>query len=271
LPLELRPGVIVPIPCRACGKGIVLFEIQEGTHSVACPLCNVSTQVEVVPEGDRWRLKTSGETETTPALAEVTAAIVSPETTGKIGPLPVPDEEKVMAKQKLTPEKREALRKELKAKIKAGLSRVEILKSLADRYGISTEAMRWYWNAASANGTPKKVAPAAKSKPAKTKSRRPAPKAPTKKAIHKTRVTKVRAAKPSQNGSSLQLPSILAQHTEKEFKRFLAAKKLVPHLEAATRREQELRKSVKSLSRELRAESSKTRKLQRQIRNLTRA
>ena len=195
-----------------------------------------------------------------------------------------------MAKQKLTPEKREALRKELAAKIKAGLPRVKILKSLSDKFGISTEGMRWYWNAASGNGTPKKAAPpakskpaagprvalkthkkaapAAKSKPAKTKSRRPAPKAPTKKAIHKAPVTKVRAAKPSQNGSSLQLPGILAQHTEKEFKRFLAAKKLVPHLEAATRREQELRKSVESLSRELRAESSKARQLQRQIKKL---
>jgi hypothetical protein len=256
---------------------------------VACPLCNVSTQVEVVPEGDRWRLKTSGETETTPALAEVTAANVSPETTDKIGPLPVPEEEKVMAKQKLTPEKREALRKELKAKIKAGLSRVEILKSLSDKFGISTEAMRWYWNAASASGTPKKVAPpakskpaagprvalkaskkaapAAKSKPAKTKGPRPAPNAP-KKVIHKAPVAKAHAAKPSQNGNTLHLPGILAQHTEGEFKRFLAAKKLVPHLEAATRREQELRKSVESLSRELRAESSKARQLQRQIKRL---
>ena len=44
----------------------------------------------------------------------------------------------------------------------------------------------------------------------------------------------------------------------------------VPHLEAATRREQELRKSVESLSRELRAESSKARKLQRQIKRLAR-
>jgi hypothetical protein len=56
----------------------------------------------------------------------------------------------------------------------------------------------------------------------------------------------------------------------REFKRSLAAKKLVPHLEAATRREQELRKSVKSLSSELRAESSKARQLQRQIKRLTR-
>ena len=171
-----------------------------------------------------------------------------------------------MAKQKLTPEKRLALRKELAAKLKAGLPRVKILKSLSDKFGISTEGMRWYWNAASGNGTPKKAAPAAKSKPAN--GRRPAPKAP-KKVVHKAPAAKVHAAKPSQNGNSLHLPEIL-KHSEGEFKRFLAAKKLVPHLEAATRREQELRKSVQNLSRELRAESSKARKLQRQIKRLAR-
>jgi hypothetical protein len=172
-----------------------------------------------------------------------------------------------MAKQKLTPEKRAALRKELAAKIKAGIPRVKILQSLSDKYGISTEGMRWYWNAASSNGTPKKTAPSAKSKPAA--GPRPAPKAP-KKALRKAPVAKVHAAKPSQNGNSLHLPGILTQHTEGEFKRFLAAKKLVPHLEAATRRELELRKSVQRYSRELRAETSKARKLQRQIRKLAR-
>jgi hypothetical protein len=166
-----------------------------------------------------------------------------------------------MAKQKLTPEKRAALRKELAAKIKAGLPRVKILKSLSDKFGITTEGMRWYWNAASSNGAPKKVAPLAKSKPAP--SPRPAP----KKAIRKATAAKVAAPKPSQNGSSLHLPEIL-NHTEGELKRILAAKKLVPYLEAATRREQELRKHVKTLSREIRAESSKARKLQRQIKKL---
>jgi hypothetical protein len=171
-----------------------------------------------------------------------------------------------MAKQKLTPEKRDALRKELAAKLKAGIPRVKILQSLSDKFGISTEGMRWYWNAASGNGTPKKAVPAAKSEPAK--GRRPAPKAP-KKAIRKAPAAKVHASKPSQNGNSLHLPEIL-KHSEGEFKRFLAAKKLVPHLEAATRRERELRKSVKSLSRDLRAESSKARQLRRQIKKLAR-
>src|SRR5205814_2028132 len=148
-----------------------------------------------------------------------------------------------MAKQKLTPEKRDALRKELAAKLKAGLPRVKILKSLSDKFGITTEGMRWYWNAASGNGAPKKAAPAAKSKPAA--GPRPAPKAP-KKSIRKAPAAKVAAQKPSQNGNSLHLPEIL-NHTEGELKRILAAKKLVPHLEAATRREQELRKHVMTL------------------------
>jgi hypothetical protein len=169
-----------------------------------------------------------------------------------------------MAKQKLTPEKRDALRKELAAKIKTGMPRVEILKSLSDKFGISTEGMRWYWNAASGNGSPKKAVAVAKNKAAK--GRRAAPKV-SKKAIHKSLAAKVRAPKPLQNGNSLHLPEIL-KHSEGEFKRFLAAKKLVPHLEAATRREQELRKRVRDFSRDLRAASAKTRKLQRQIKRL---
>jgi hypothetical protein len=173
-----------------------------------------------------------------------------------------------MAKQKLTPEKRVILRNEVAAKIKAGLPRVEILKSLSAKFGISTEGMRWYYKDASGNGIPKKAAAPAKSKPAKTKGRRSAQKAPNK-AIHNAPAAKVRAPKPSQNGNSLHLPDIL-KHSEGEFKRFLAAKKLVPHLEAATRREQKLRKGVQKLSRELRAESSKARQLQRQIKTLTR-
>jgi hypothetical protein len=173
-------------------------------------------------------------------------------------------EDNQMAKQKLTPEKRIALRKDLAAKMKAGLPRVKILKSLSDKFGITTEGMRWYWNAASGNGTPKKSAPAATSRPAT--GPRPAPKA-QKRAFRKAPAAKLAAPKLSQNGSSLHLPEIL-NHTEGELRRILAAKKLVPHLEAATRREQELRKHVKTLSRELRAESSKARKLQRQIRKL---
>jgi hypothetical protein len=50
----------------------------------------------------------------------------------------------------------------------------------------------------------------------------------------------------------------------------LAAKRLVPSPEASRRREQELRESVRDLGRELRAESSKGRKLQRQIKRLAR-
>ena len=171
-----------------------------------------------------------------------------------------------MAKQKLTPAKRVILRKEVAAQIKAGVPRVEILKSLSVKFGISTEGMRWYYKDACANGTPKKPAHATNKKAAE--GRRSAP-ISTKKALRKAPRVKALATKPSQNGNSLHLPEIL-NHTEGELKRILAAKKLVPHLEAATRREQELRKSVKSLSRELRGESTKARKLQRQIKKLTR-
>lgn len=268
LPLELRPGVTVPIPCRACGQGIMQFEIREGTHSVACPKCSVSTQVQVSPQGDRWSLKTAGETETTPPpqeATEATAAIDSPETAGKIGPLPKHDEEKDMAKQKLTPEKKAALRKELKAKLAAKVSRSEILKSLSTKFGISPEGIRWYLNAESPNGSSKKVKPPKKAKAVKAQSRK---KKPAKKGFQATKAKKAHPSKPSSNGSALHLPELLGRLTEKALKGLLAAKRLVPVLEASRRREQELRSRVRGLSGELRVESSKARKLQRQIKKL---
>ncbi len=192
-------------------------------------------------------------------------ALVSPKSGGMIVPLPSDcenlREDQRMAKQKLTPEKRAILRKVLAAKVKAGMSRSEILNSLSAQFGITTEGMRWYYKDATGTKKPKKAASAAKSKPAS--GPRPAFKA-QKKALRKAA-----AVKPSQNGSSLHLPEIL-KHSEGELRRILAAKKLVPHLEAATRREQELRRSVKRLSRELRTESTKARKLQRQIQRLAR-
>src|ERR1700704_5536934 len=109
-----------------------------------------------------------------------------------IGPLPCycdnHHEEKRMAKQKLTPEKRALLRKALAAKVKAGIGRSEILKSLSTQFGITTEGMRWYYKEAAGTNKPKKA------------------------------VRKASAAKPSQNGSSLHLPEIL-NHSEGELRR----------------------------------------------------
>jgi phage FluMu protein Com len=59
VPLEPRPGMSVPIPCRHCEKILIRFVVTEGSQSLPCPRCNGLTLVEVYSEGDALRIKTS--------------------------------------------------------------------------------------------------------------------------------------------------------------------------------------------------------------------
>ncbi len=59
MPLELRPGSIVPIPCRHCERATIRFAISEGSHALSCPQCGSVTEVKVSPEGGRIRVRTS--------------------------------------------------------------------------------------------------------------------------------------------------------------------------------------------------------------------
>ena len=59
MPLELRPGTSVPIPCRHCDKTLIRFTVSEGGHSVACPRCGGATEVKVYSEGHAFKIKTS--------------------------------------------------------------------------------------------------------------------------------------------------------------------------------------------------------------------
>lgn len=49
-----------------------------------------------------------------------------------------------MAKRKLTSEQRDSVRKEVKEMVAGGKPRAEVLKAVAEKYGISTESARWY-------------------------------------------------------------------------------------------------------------------------------
>lgn len=59
MPLELRPGATVPIPCRHCQKSLIRFTLAEGVSSLVCPKCGASTEVQVYAETGTWRVKTS--------------------------------------------------------------------------------------------------------------------------------------------------------------------------------------------------------------------
>ena len=84
------------------------------------------------------------------------------------------------------------------------------------------------------------------------------------------RAKKGYSRKPSSNGHALHLPKALGQLTQKALMGLLAAKHLVPSLEAARRLEEKLREGIRSLSRKLRLVGSKARKLERQIKKLSR-
>jgi len=59
VPLELRPGVSVPIPCRHCEKAMIRFTLNEGSQSLNCPRCGSATEVKVYTEEGVLRIKTS--------------------------------------------------------------------------------------------------------------------------------------------------------------------------------------------------------------------
>lgn len=59
MPLDLRPGTSVPIPCRHCEKTLIRFTVSEGGHSLACPRCGCATEVKVYSEGQTYRIKTA--------------------------------------------------------------------------------------------------------------------------------------------------------------------------------------------------------------------
>jgi hypothetical protein len=169
-----------------------------------------------------------------------------------------------MPKPKLTPAEKSSLRKELKAKVAAGVSRSEILKTLSKKYGISSEGMRYYLKGESTG----KKAPKAKKENRGSKSEM-APKS-TKKAAKGPAKKRSPSPKATSNGHAAGLPAILKELSEKHLTHLLAAQKLVPALEASRRREGELRDGVRRLGRELRAESAKARKIHREIKRLAR-
>lgn len=59
MPLELRPGVHVPIPCRHCERALIRFAVSEGEHTLSCPKCGSATDVRVYADGGRLKVKTA--------------------------------------------------------------------------------------------------------------------------------------------------------------------------------------------------------------------
>ena len=61
MPLDLKPGMTVPIPCRHGGQALIPFKVETGTHRLTCPRCGKETHVAVIEEGGRWRVRTEAQ------------------------------------------------------------------------------------------------------------------------------------------------------------------------------------------------------------------
>ena len=55
---EIRPGDLLPIPCRACGSVLLPFTVDWGRHVLTCPRCASRTQVDVREERGLSRIRT---------------------------------------------------------------------------------------------------------------------------------------------------------------------------------------------------------------------
>jgi len=55
---NVRPGSLVPIPCRGCITTMLPFTVDWGRHLLPCPLCDHVTQVDVREERGVVRIRT---------------------------------------------------------------------------------------------------------------------------------------------------------------------------------------------------------------------
>lgn len=160
-----------------------------------------------------------------------------------------------MAKQKLDPERRETLRRELREALASGTRQSQILDSMSRKYGIALETVRYHL---------KRLDHTEKSAPTK-KARRGRPRRVRKAAqtALKARHTAVPAGRP------VRLLDVVSQLSERALRRALKAKKLIPQLEASIRRERRLAERQRAIRRALRAAKTRRRTLQNRISRLT--
>lgn len=154
-----------------------------------------------------------------------------------------------MAKRKLSPQQRLTIRKEIRQQIAQKKKQADILRTIAEKYGITTITARWYYKGIA------KPAKQSRSKPKATRKYA----APGRR--RKTRI--------SSNGASLRLVQQVQSVADKSLKRALEVKKLIPKWQVYVRKEATLRQTESRLKRELRSVSSKAGALHRRIQALT--
>ena len=154
-----------------------------------------------------------------------------------------------MAKRKLSPQQRQTIRKEIRQHIARKEKQADILRTIAEKYGITTITARWYY---------KGIAQP-------TKQSRRTPKV-TRKYKVRGRRRRTRLAK---DGAFSRLVQQVQSVADKSFKRALAVKKLIPKWQIYVKKEASLRKIEGKLKRQLRSVSAKAGALHRRIQALT--
>jgi hypothetical protein len=153
-----------------------------------------------------------------------------------------------MAKRKLSPEQRETIRKEIRQLANQKKKQAEIIRTMSENYKVSPMTARWYYKSVVRPGRP-----AAKARP----GRRP------------NKVARSPKFKPAANGASLRMVQQVQTIADKNFKRVVEAKRLIPKWQIYVRREAFLRKQQDKVTLKLRQVTLKASELQRRIRALT--
>ena len=162
-----------------------------------------------------------------------------------------------MAKRKLDDSQRAAIRKEISAKLSAGVHQSDVLQSIAKRYSISSESVRWYL---------KDVRKGRRSGSRKASGRtvlHGAGRAPKRGRAFKP------VSKASRNGHGKSLLEIVKSVSANALRRALEAKKLLPTLESLRKRYANLEQVKRTVNASLGAVAGKLKSLERRIGRLT--
>jgi hypothetical protein len=141
-----------------------------------------------------------------------------------------------MPGRKLSGESRIALRKEMRAEIKAETPVGQMLRAISSKYSIAYETARWYYK----HLDNEQASPPKKTRRARGKGR----------GVAKKARSRIRRRGPGRGRLSLpRLIRLTQRLTEEELRRALAAKKLVARLEIEQAREQDLKKELRRAQR----------------------
>lgn len=145
-----------------------------------------------------------------------------------------------MAKRKLSLQQRKTIRREIRQLIAQKKKQADILRAMADKYGIKTVTARWYYKSIVKTGKNQAV-----------------------------RRTSARGGVRLANGASLRLVHQVQSIADRNLKRVLEAKKLIPKWQLYVKKEAALKKLENKVRSDLRAASTMASELHRKIRALT--